>query len=302
MADFKVFFLRGLAVLLPSVLSIWIIVYAYRFVDQSIAEPINAVTRTAVIRVMTVRVPDYDQSWAADNYPDWYNVTDAEYAAEVDRRAAQKAPKISEVELKSRMRAGAFQAWWEQHWYLNAIGLVIAVLLIYLAGRIFGGFVGRKIAGRIERLIGSVPILKQIYPYVKQLVDFVIGESKIEFNRVVLVEYPRRGIWSVGFLTGHTMNDIAAVAGLQPTSMVTVFIPSSPTPFTGYTISLPRDEIRELPITVEEALRFTVSGGVLIPESQVLDPLAAGSDQILQTPDEMVKSNVKKPDTPTENQ
>ena len=268
--DFKVFFLRGMAILLPSVLTIWIVVYAYQFVDARIAQPINAITRTAVIKVMPfiVRGPADDEIWSASHYPAWYHVDEAERQAERDLRAAQKLPVLGKAALDSEIRQHDLKAWWDQHPWFNAIGLVVAILLFYLAGRVFGGFVGRRIAARIERIVAQVPIFKQVYPHVKQLVDFIFGEKKLEFNRVVLVEYPRKGIWSMGFLTGNSMIDFARVAGLQPADVVTVFIPSSPTPFTGYTISLPRAEVFEVNITVEEALRFVVSGGVLVPDRQ----------------------------------
>lgn len=282
--DFKVFFLRGLAILLPSVLTIWIVVYAYQFVDTRIAQPINSITRLAVIRMIPVliRGPHDDPVWAEAHLPDWYVVSEQERVAERDRRTAEKLPRLSDASLDADIRQRAFRAWWDQHRWLDAIGLILAVLLFYLAGRIFGGFVGRRIAARLERIVASVPIFKQVYPYVKQLVDFMLGEKKIEFDRVVLVEYPRKGIWSVGFLTGHSMNDLAAAAGYDAVQMVTVFIPSSPTPFTGYTISLPRSEIRPLSITVEEALRFTVSGGVLVPERQALPASAAHPEGVLR--------------------
>lgn len=285
-SDFKVFFLRGLAILLPSVLTIWIVVYAYQFVDTRIAQPINAITRVAVIKAMPwiIRGPADDADWAAAHYPDWYHVTADEERTERERRATEKLPRLSDSALRYDLRQRAFKAWWDQHPWLNAIGLIVAVLLFYLAGRVFGGFLGRRIAARIERIVASVPIFKQVYPYVKQLVDFMLGETKIDFNRVVLVEYPRRGIWSVGFLTGHSMNDLALAAGYQPVEVVTVFIPSSPTPFTGYTISLPRNEVHELNITVEEALRFTVSGGVLVPDRQMLAESATHPEGVLRTP------------------
>ncbi len=285
--DFKVFFLRGLAILLPSVLTIWIVVYAYQFVDTRIAQPINSITRLAVIKAMpfVIRGPADDKAWAATHYPAWYLVTEEEIQAERDRRIAQKLPRITnESVLTAQIRQNDLKAWWDQHPWLNAIGLVVAVLLFYLAGRVFGGFLGRRIAARIERIVAAVPIFKQVYPYVKQLVDFMLGETKLDFNRVVLVEYPRKGIWSVGFQTGHSMNDLARVAGYQPVEIVTVFIPSSPTPFTGYTISLPRAEVHELSITVEEALRFTVSGGVLVPDRQMIAESATHPKGVLKTP------------------
>ncbi len=289
--DFKVFFLRGLAILLPSVLTIWIIVYAYQFVNTRIAEPINAITRMAVIRLtpLVIRGPAEDEAWAQAHYPEWFYISAEERQAERDRRSLEKQPKLSDAALDLAIRQRSFKAWWDQHPWLNAIGLILAILLFYLAGRVFGSFLGRRIAVRIERLVAGVPVFKQVYPYVKQLVDFILGERKIEFDRVVAVEYPRKGIWSIGFLTGHSINDVARVAGVDPVGMVTVFIPSSPTPFTGYTITVFREEIYPVGITVEEALRFVVSGGVLVPERQsvpgkagVLEiaPLPSGSSSV----------------------
>jgi uncharacterized membrane protein len=138
--------------------------------------------------------------------------------------------------------------------------------VVYVAGRLLGGFFGRSLYKRIERLITTLPVFKQVYPYVKQIVDFLFSDDKpMQFNRVVAVEYPRKGIWSVGFMTGAPLKSVQDRAGKS----VTVFIPSSPTPFTGYTITVSIDDLIELPISVEEAIRFAVSGGVLIPDHQI---------------------------------
>jgi uncharacterized membrane protein len=104
----------------------------------------------------------------------------------------------------------------------------------------------------------------------------------------VTVEYPRKGIWAVGLVTGGTMRSIEHESG----DALTIFIPSSPTPFTGYTITVPRGEVHELPISIDEALRFTISGGVLVPPHEALperdseDPsLESDQQRILQQPD-----------------
>jgi len=99
--DFKIFFLRGLAILLPSVLTIWIVVYAYQFVDTRIAQPINAIARVAVIKAMPfiVRGPADNEIWSAGHYPAWYHVDEAERQAEGERRAAQKLTLLSKPSL-----------------------------------------------------------------------------------------------------------------------------------------------------------------------------------------------------------
>jgi uncharacterized membrane protein len=180
--------------------------------------------------------------------------------------------------MRLRLRREVIAEWWAKRWYMDLIGIFIAIIAVYIAGRLVGGFVGRRIYRKLEELITAVPVFKQVYPYVKQVVDFLFSdEPQMKFNRVVAAEYPRKGIWSIGFLTGATLSSIEAKE--KDKELVTVFIPSSPTPFTGYTITIPRSEIVELPLTVEEAIRFAVSGGVLVPDHQ----RGRGSESPLET-------------------
>ena len=152
---------------------------------------------------------------------------------------------------------------------MNLLGLFVAAVIVYVCGRLVGGFLGRALYRRLEKIMGAVPVISKIYPYIKQLVDFLITDSDSpRFSRVVAVEYPRKGIWSVGFLTGDPLQSIQQ----KIADSVTIFIPSSPTPFTGYTITVPRKDTIDLPLTVEEAIRFSVSGGVLKPDHQLLGP------------------------------
>jgi uncharacterized membrane protein len=149
---------------------------------------------------------------------------------------------------------------------MDLIGLVVAIVAVYVIGRVLGGYIGRKIYHRLERLLISVPVFKQVYPYIKQVVDFLFSDEKqMSFNRVVMVEYPRKGIWSLGFQTGGSLKGVADAAG----ETATIFIPCAPTPFTGYVISVPRDDVMDISMTVEEAVRFIVSAGVVMPEHQV---------------------------------
>ncbi len=228
-SDFRRFFVRGLVILLPSVLTLWIMVQAYRFVDKNIAEPVNGWIRLGLSNLAKVWSP------------------------------------LGGVEV---LHADNIDGWWANHWYLDLIGIIVAIVAVYFAGRLLGGFFGRRIYRKVEGVITTVPVFKQVYPHVKQVVDFLFSDDKqIRFSRVVLVEYPRKGIWTIGLLTGETMRSIRSESG----DAVTVFIPSSPVPATGYTITIPRNDVVDLPISVEEAIRFTVSGGVLVPPNETLD-------------------------------
>lgn len=260
-SDFRQFFLRGLAVLLPSVLTIWLLWAVFQFVNARVAQPINASIRQVVIRVAPHVLDDASM-------PEWFAVRGDQIASVKEDRARRALRPLSDERIRKEVREANFREWWDAHWYLKLIGLVVAIVLFYLAGLLLSNFVGRRVYAKLERLITRLPLVKQVYPSIKQVVEFLLGERQMSFNRVVLVEYPRRGIWTVGFHTGNTMRDIDATAG---GNCVSVFIPSSPTPFTGYAINLPRDEVIDLPITVEEALRFVISGGVLVPDSQRVD-------------------------------
>ncbi len=258
-SDFRHFFMRGLIVLLPTVLTLWIVVQAYRFVDTNIAQPINSGVQKLVI-VTTPNVVDEKR------LPGWFKVTEDQLEQRrQERRKASLAP-LSETELQSQIRTANFSDWWDTQWYTRFTGLIVAIILIYLAGRMLGGFIGRRLYARVEHLLARIPIFKQVYPHVKQIVDFLFGESQMKFSKVVIVEYPRAGIWTVGLLTGDSLKDIQQQTGSD--EVVSVFIPSSPTPFTGYTITVPREDAIELPISIEEALRFVVSGGVLVPDRE----------------------------------
>ncbi len=252
-------FLRGLAVLLPSVLTLWLLVAAYQFIDSKIAEPINTGIRSAFIQIPK-HFPDLANSLSM--HPDKELL-----ATEAASRHIAKGDLVAMQELSNELFAESVNTWWADHHWMNLLGLFVAAIVVYICGRLVGGFLGRSIYRRIENLMVAVPIIRKVYPYIKQLVDFLFSESDTpKFSGVVAVEYPRKGIWSVGFMTGESLK---AIQEKIPDS-VTIFIPSSPTPFTGYTITVPKKDIIDLPLTVEEAIRFAVSGGVLVPDHQGL--------------------------------
>jgi len=260
-------FLRGLAVLLPSVLTLWLLVKAYQFIDSAIAEPINAGIRATIIQ-FPKHFPDLAQSVSMS--PDPKILEDAAAAQHI-----LPSDTVAMQDLSSTLFADAVNTWWAAHPWMNLLGLLVAAIVVYICGRLVGGFIGRSIYRRIERLMVAVPIIRKVYPYIKQLVDFLFSESDTQkFSRVVAVEYPRKGIWSVGFMTGDPLHAIEA----KVPDSITVFIPSSPTPFTGYTITVQKKDTIDLPLTVEEAIRFAVSGGVLIPEHQAIPVQSSSSE------------------------
>lgn len=141
------------------------------------------------------------------------------------------------------------------------------ILLMYLLGKFLAAGVGRILWNSLEAVITQLPIIRTVYSSVKQVTDFFVGESDLEFKRVVAVEYPRRGMWSVGFVTGESMATLRNAVNGDP--VVSVLMPTSPVPGTGFTVTVRRSETIDLDIPIEQALQFVVSCGVVVPDDEV---------------------------------
>lgn len=278
--DFKRFFLRGLAILLPSLLTLWIVVAAYLFLEARVAEPINSGIRRAVLWAVPRTVSDA-------RLPEWFVVTpeeirDYRLALELQGTLEAKAQaQQTDLDLQKVIRADALRRFWDGHWYFRFIGLVVAITLIYLAGVLLSGLLGGAIYESLERLLMRVPLVRAIYPHVKQVVDLVLGERSTAFKRVVMVQYPSKGIWSVAFVTGPWTPGLPSSAGTKRVvsgavdgavvpeatgeEYLAVYVPSTPTPFTGFTIIVPAKDTVNVDISVDDAIRFLLTGGVLIP-------------------------------------
>lgn len=219
---FKSYFLRGLAVLLPTIVTIGIFVWGYKFIQENISRHIA-----------------FGLNWLIKSI----------------------APEAIVEKLDWKWMGVA----------LSAAGFLVALFIVFVVGALLASVVGRSLWRMVEKFIMNTPFLRQVYPYVKQITDFFLTreEKKEMFSRVVAVEYPRKGIWSVGFVTG---SGIEKVVNNVRKEFLTILIPTSPTPFTGFVIMVPRKQTIDLDMTIEEALRFTVSGGVVSPNNKQMMP------------------------------
>ncbi len=150
-------------------------------------------------------------------------------------------------------------------WAGTIAALAIAFIAVYFLGLVLATFIGRRLLRVWDRLLTRLPLISSIYPHAKQVANFLFGERKQRFNRVVAIEYPRKGIYSMGFATSTGPEDIGRHTGKE---MLAVFVPTSPTPFTGWTVMVPENEVIDIDMTVDEAVRFTVSCGVIVPGEQ----------------------------------
>ncbi len=266
-------FLTGLATLLPTVLTILILTIAYNFLDEKIAGPLNNLIQKGLSSQIAK-----EHFWGGIlNYPDW------QLDEEID---SSGAPERADDLPFSQFVEGIAPQW---------LGFLLALLLVFTVGIVFRGYLGRQLLKLIESFIRQIPLIKIIYPYAKQVTEFFFEEkNQIEYETAVAVEYPRKGIWSLGFVTS---SGFKAVSDFADEEMVSIFIPSSPTPITGYTILASRDSIIQLDLSVEEVLRFTISGGVILPPSQLPDKpnTTAQVDSSVETSSEEEDEGVGKP-------
>ena len=148
----------------------------------------------------------------------------------------------------------------------GAAAFVLLILLAMLLGLILTSFIGARIFRAVESSLVRLPFISAIYRPVRQVTDFFLSDKTQQFRSVVAVEYPRKGMYSMGFVTSSGLKDVTTPDGRR---MISVFVPSSPTPFTGYVVLVAESDVITLPVAIDEALRFSVSAGVIRPRSEI---------------------------------
>lgn len=140
------------------------------------------------------------------------------------------------------------------------VGLAVPLLSILIIGLMARNIAGKWLLDFGERLLQAIPLAGQVYKTLKQLLETILKDSNGKFRRVVLLEYPRRGIWAIAFVTGAISNDIQAQ---MSTPMLSVFVPTTPNPTTGWYAVVPENEVVNLSLSVEDAFKIVVSGGIV---------------------------------------
>jgi uncharacterized membrane protein len=142
-------------------------------------------------------------------------------------------------------------------------GIILAVFVLLLTGMLAANLFGRRLVEIWEHILNRIPLVRSIYSSVKQISSTIFDPSSKSFRKVVMLQYPRKGLWSIGFLTNDNIgNEWSAVDD----RLVAVFIPTTPNPTSGFIIMARNDEITELKISVEEGFKFIISVGVIIPD------------------------------------
>lgn len=146
--------------------------------------------------------------------------------------------------------------------YIPGIGLIIVCIALTIIGALTAGIIGRFWFRTSEKILSRMPVIRSIHSAIKQIFETVLSNQSNAFREVVLFEYPRRGSWAMGFITGQTQGE---VQDITKDEVVNVFLPTTPNPTSGYLLFIPRRELVTLSMSVEEGIKMVVSGGIVTP-------------------------------------
>lgn len=282
--------IRGLAVLLPPLLTIVIFLWVGNTVVVYLLEPVESLARWAIYknRYENVILPaDADagvqeiSAGAAQPLGDYLQgdilrLEGTQYRRTGDERFVPRdiyrtVQDHLDIEPMPASARGVLKRYIEirhlQRHFIIPLFLAVFILALYLLGKFLAAGMGNFFWTQFERVIHRLPIIRNVYSSVKQVTDFLFSEREVEYTRVVAVEYPRKGIWSLGMVTGESMLDIRGAAN-EP--VLSLLIPTSPAPFTGFTITVRKSETVDLNLTIDQAFQFIVSCGVVVPPEQLV--------------------------------
>jgi uncharacterized membrane protein len=147
--------------------------------------------------------------------------------------------------------------------HVPGIGVMITLLVILLTGMFAANFIGSKLVALGDAMVARIPLVRSIYTGVKQVTQTVFTPGGQSFRKVLLVEFPKQGVWSIAFQTGEVIKDIENALGAEP--MVSYFIPTTPNPTSGFLMMAPKSKVIELNMSVDQALKLVISLGVVKP-------------------------------------
>jgi uncharacterized membrane protein len=150
------------------------------------------------------------------------------------------------------------------HWYWSMVALLLTFVLISIVGMLARNYLGQKLIESVDMSLLRVPLLNKIYGTTKQVNEAFTSGGKNSFKTVVMVEFPRAGMYSIGFLTGEADNEIRAKTDEK---LLCVFIPTTPNPTSGFLVLLPEDEVTKLDMSVAEGVKFIISLGSISPDA-----------------------------------
>ncbi|MDG2220308.1 MAG: DUF502 domain-containing protein [Rubripirellula sp.] len=293
--------LRGLGVALPPLLTIVVLIWAWSTIEAYVLRPIEIGIRHAIVWGVSDTYSEVpaDATATGDRKLNGFTYEGLRYVP--DPTGRRFFPQYVKTIVDEHVdyfgpyapSPASANAYWHRYVEIEymprsivvPVFLILFTVVLYFLGRLFTIGLGRWVVNRFDHAVLRIPVINKVYGGVKQVTDFAFSEREIQFNRVVAVQYPREGIWSLGFVTGNSMAEIAEATG-EP--MLSVLMPTSPMPMTGFTVTVKRSEAIDLNLTVDEALQFVISCGVVVPEQQRVERVAEATEGI-------VRANVQPP-------
>lgn len=160
--------------------------------------------------------------------------------------------------------------------HVPGIGVVLSVIIVLGTGVVVANLFGRKLVQLWENILARIPLVRTIYASVKQILETVFSSGQ-SFRKVLLVEYPRKGMWTLAFQSGTTRGEAQAKTGVE---VINVFIPTTPNPTSGFFLMLPKDDVIELDMDVDDGLKMIISAGMVVPEWEAGQKTAAAADKV----------------------
>ena len=150
---------------------------------------------------------------------------------------------------------------------IPGIGVVVAIIVVLLTGLITANYFGKRIVESWDSFLDRIPLVRSIYSPLKKFSELILSDQTQSFSKVLLIEYPRKGIYSLCFQTSKELGEVQNQSGEE---MVCVYIPTTPNPTSGYIVLVPQNEVQELKMSVEDALKMIISLGVVVPDPNAL--------------------------------
>ena len=156
---------------------------------------------------------------------------------------------------------------------IPGFGVIVGIFILLVTGMFAANLFGRRLVTFWESILSRIPLVRSIYSSVKQVTETIFSDNNRSFRKAVLVEFPRQGVWSVGFLSNRGMQKAIDATGQE---LISVFVSTTPNPTTGFIMMVPASEVIELDMTIEEAFKYIISMGVVVPDAESRNKLTKG--------------------------
>ncbi len=277
---------RGLGVLLPPLLTVVILLWIINTTREYLLVPVEVGVREAIVWSLSgeirdgLPISDPSRRVAVANGVPYQELADGRFVPLAVYESVQSRADVDTIPQTAR---GVYQRYVDITYlrpqYAIPCFAAIFILLVYLLGKMMAAGIGRFVGDRFDQAMRQLPLVRSVYKAVKQVSDFFFSERQFPFTRVVAIEYPRTGMWTIAFVTSEGLSDIRAAAN---DAVLGVFIPSSPMPVSGYALTVLKREVVDLNISIEEAIQYLVSCGLVMPQKDIERLKASDKPQAIE--------------------